>query len=255
MRKIRLPKKLLVILPVLLVLAVGLWWFTRGADDKLEIPIINQLSNKRSEEEKPEEKTFDKSKHPIDKPGSIWFIANKTHPIGESYAPSDLVVPNIPIRPSAGWEEQQVRKVLVPDLEKMVADAKLSGVRLMLASGYRSYGLQAVIYQQNVNSLGQAEADRVSAKPGTSEHQTGLALDMEPSSRECEIEVCFGDLPEGKWLAEHAHEYGFIIRYTKDKESVTGYSFEPWHLRYVGRELSAEMKRTNVKTLEEFFEL
>jgi zinc D-Ala-D-Ala carboxypeptidase len=196
---------------------------------------------------------FNKKRYSRTSPKSLWVVANKRHPLPADYVPSDLVLPNIPRRGSG--DEAYVSKKITPALEAMVAAAKKSGLNLMQASGYRSYGLQQIVYSNYVRTLGQTEADRVSAKPGASEHQTGLAVDLEPTSGQCEVEICFGDLPEGKWLAAHARTYGFIIRYPKGKESVTGYSYEPWHLRYVGKELAAELKKQKIQTLEEFFGL
>lgn len=93
----------------------------------------------------------------------------------------------------------------------------------------------------------------VSARPGHSEHQTGLAVDLvTPASPDCDFEVCFAETPGGQWLAANAWRYGFIIRYQSGSD-ITGYSPEPWHLRYVGKSLAAELRRTGVATLEEFF--
>lgn len=147
----------------------------------------------------------------------------------------------------------QLRSETATAVEQLFAAAKKDGINLMVSSGYRSYTYQVNLYAGYVRSSGQAEADKISARPGHSEHQTGLALDVEPTSKTCEVEQCFGDTPEGQWVKAHAYEYGFIIRYTPDKVAVTGYSSEPWHIRYVGAELAAEMHRTNTETLEEFF--
>jgi len=198
---------------------------------------------------------FNKSRYSTDQPGSIWWVVNKNRPLPGGYAPPDLVVPNVPIRGNAGADERKVSKQITGPLEQMVAAAKAGGVNLLLASGYRSYNLQVSVYNQNVKQLGQAEADKVSARPGTSEHQTGLSLDIGAASRKCEIEACFATMAEGQWIAAHAHEYGFIIRYPDGKYAVTGYNYEPWHIRYVGPDLAAELKRTSIPTLEEFFSL
>ena len=97
------------------------------------------------------------------------------------------------------------------------------------------------------------EADQQSARPGYSEHQTGFAADVGPVSQNCALQQCFGDTPEGKWLAANAYKYGFIIRYAADDQDITGYEAEPWHIRYVGTELSTQMHTTGIKTLEQFF--
>ena len=140
-------------------------------------------------------------------------------------------------------------------LETLVAAAKEENLKFVLVSGYRSYDTQKTIYDSEVKGFGQAVADTESARPGHSEHQTGWSLDLGRSDGKCEIEACFADTPEGQWLAANAHTYGFIIRYPKDKTDVTGYVYEPWHLRYVGTDLSEEMHRTGIQTLEEFFNL
>jgi len=125
---------------------------------------------------------------------------------------------------------------------------------LNLQSGYRSYAFQSDLYNGYVRTQGLATADRQSARPGYSEHQTGLAADLGGTSAPgCNVAQCFANTIEGRWLADHAYEYGFIIRYPADKESITGYEYEPWHVRYVGVALAAEMHRRGIETLEEFF--
>ncbi len=200
--------------------------------------------------------TFNKQLYSIDQPGSIWWIVNKVRPVNPAtYAPDDLVVPAVPLRVSAGDGEMRLRKEAATALEKLVQAATQDKINLMLASGYRSYQLQVAVYNANVQKYGQAGADKQSARPGTSEHQTGLAADMEPVSRQCETEQCFGDLPEGQWLAANAYKYGFVIHYQENKDAVTGYEYEPWHIRYVGTDLSTELHNQNNLTLEEFFDI
>lgn len=198
--------------------------------------------------------TFDKSRYSIDEPGSIWWIVNKKRPIAGDYVPVNLTAPDIKLRWAADAESMQVSTQIAPALKEMATAAKAAGFDLMLISGYRSIAYQKELYDGYVTSRGQEEADRVSARPGTSEHHTGLAIDLGRADKQCELEECFGDTPEGKWLAQHAHEYGFIIRYPKDKEVTVGYMYEPWHLRFVGRELAAELHAQG-ETMEEFFGL
>lgn len=198
--------------------------------------------------------TFDKQQYSIVDPNSIWVVINKQRQLQPAnYSPDDLVAPNIPLRTRG--EEMTTRKVTAQALEAMFADAKKDGINLMLSSGYRSFNFQTGLYNRYVSQIGQASADTQSARPGYSEHQTGLAVDVEPASRQCEIEACFADTPEGKWVAANAYKYGFIIRYTPDKTAVTGYTYEPWHIRYVGPELATQMHQQNIETLEEFFGL
>jgi D-alanyl-D-alanine carboxypeptidase len=196
---------------------------------------------------------FNKKQHSITEPSSIWIIANKQRNLGD-YAPNDLVVPGVGLRLKADAMEMQLRRESGTALEELFAAAKQSQLSLILASGYRSKTFQATVYANNVKQDGQAEADRSSARPGYSEHQTGLAADIGAASRKCEIEACFAETPEGKWLAAHAHEYGFVLRYPNGKESTTGYEYEPWHFRYVGKPLATEIRKTS-QTLEQFFSL
>jgi len=130
-------------------------------------------------------------------------------------------------------------------LEKLQAGAKAEGVTLSLVSGYRSYETQQRIYNNYVTSRGVKYADTISARPGHSEHQTGLAFDIG------NLNTTFGNTTGGIWLKENCHKYGFIIRYLKGKEDITGYSYEPWHIRYVGVEIATEIMSKNI-TLEEY---
>lgn len=187
-------------------------------------------------------------------PTSIWIIANKTHPLPKGYAPSDLSQPNVAVNPQKSAEENSFRAVAQPALKEMFDAAKADGYSLFMASGYRSEALQTVYYNNYVARDGEAAANRYSAKPGTSEHQTGLALDIAAASRTCYLDECFANMPEGKWLAANAYKYGFVLRYPDGKESETGYMFEPWHYRYVGKELAAQIHSSG-QTLEAHFGL
>jgi len=199
---------------------------------------------------------FDKNAHSLTDPASIWVVANKKRPLQpRDYAPS-LVVPDITLRSNISSDERHVRPDTAAALKQMADAAKAGGLTLTLESGYRSYNFQVNLYNTYVKQQGQAIADTQSARPGYSEHQTGLAADLGGTTKpSCNVEQCFADTPEGKWLAANAYKYGFIIRYPLGKDSVTGYEYEPWHVRYVGTDLSAEMHNDGVQTLEEFFGL
>jgi D-alanyl-D-alanine carboxypeptidase len=212
----------------------------------------NKSSSSESNNPKPAD-TFSKSQYSLTDPTSIWVVVNKQHPlIPKDYIPSDLVTPNVPLR-VPGNESMQLRQVTATAMETMFAAAKLDNIQLMLSSGYRSYTYQVGLYDGYVATQGQATADTQSARPGYSEHQTGLAADIEPVSKNCEVDPCFGNTPEGKWVAANAYKYGFIVRYTTGDESVTGYEAEPWHIRYVGVSLATELHKTGITTLEKFF--
>lgn len=200
---------------------------------------------------------FNKNQFSLEDPQSPWVIVNKKRPLNPiSYAPDALVTPNIALRSNITSQERQVGKVTAEALELLVKDAKKQGIHLTLESGYRSYNFQVNLYDRYVRQQGQPVADTQSARAGHSEHQTGLTADLGGITRpQCNVELCYADTIEGKWLAANAYTYGFIIRYPKDKTPITGYIYEPWHVRYVGVALSTEMHNQRIDTLEEFFNL
>lgn len=244
-----MKKRIIAIILIAGILAGGLWYVLTKSDPAT--PTSQQPSVSTPTTSQPAE--FNKTKYSTTEPSSIWFIANKHFALPLDYEPSDLTVLNVPLRLNASEMQMKIRKVAATDLSQLFADAKTAGLQLQFGSGYRSAAYQKVLYDGYVASMGKAEADRSSARPGYSEHQTGLALDFTRIDGKCHLEECFTDTPEGKWLAENAYKYGFILRYPKDREPVTGYMFEPWHYRYVGKELAAEMHSSAVLTLEAFF--
>ena len=181
----------------------------------------------------------------------IWKIANKSRAFANPrYQPSDLRLVSVPTLPGRGQDERSLRAVLMPDLERLVAAARATGVTLRVGSGYRSYATQASLFAGYVRRHGEAAASRFSSRPGHSEHQSGLAVDFAGADQTCWVDDCFERTAAGKWLAAHAHEYGFILRYPKGKEKITGYQYEPWHFRYVGRELAGALQQSGL-TMEE----
>lgn len=118
-------------------------------------------------------------------------------------------------------------------------------------SGYRSNDRQKALYNAYVARDGQDAADTYSARPGFSEHQSGLALDAKATNGACTLQQCFAETPAGRWLAAHAAQYGFVIRYTPTNGAVTGYEAEPWHLRYVGTWLAGYLAETHTPSLEQ----
>lgn len=171
--------------------------------------------------------------YPITKKDGITYVdgvlvANKTYALPKSYNPGDL----LPECKTA--------------FDSMVAAAAKENLTLWNASGFRSYELQESLYTRYSNRDGKEAADRYSARPGHSEHQTGLAIDLNT------ITSAFADTAEGKWVAENCHKFGFIIRYQKDKEAETGYMYEAWHIRYVGTEVATKIYNSGL-CLEEYF--
>ncbi|MGH7157834.1 MAG: M15 family metallopeptidase [Candidatus Saccharimonadales bacterium] len=199
---------------------------------------------------------FDKTQFSLDDPASSWVVVNKQRPLSpKNYTPAVMRAPAMKLKGGENAESMQLHEAAARALETLDEAAHESGYQFILVSGYRSYDTQKIIYDSEVRGFGQTIADQESARPGHSEHQTGWAADLVGASGECEIEACFADTPEGQWLAANAHKYGFVIRYAQDKTDITGYVYEPWHLRYVGIDLAAEMHRTGLHTPEEFFDL
>ena len=130
---------------------------------------------------------------------------------------------------------------------EMQAAAELDNIYLFVASGFRSYEYQVDLYNYYVKIDGKELADTYSARPGHSEHQTGLTADINSSDES------FEGTPEAIWLDQNCYKYGFIVRYPKGKESITGYEYEPWHLRYVGKEFSNKIHELGGISLEEYF--
>jgi D-alanyl-D-alanine carboxypeptidase len=178
-------------------------------------------------------------------------LVNKRRNLPSTYIPQNLVVPDVPFPFTEDLPKKQMQQVAATALEKLFAQAEQDNIPLFAQSGYRSYARQEAIFASNVNKMGEEEASRVSAHPGQSEHQTGLAMDVTSPAVGYQLIERFGETEAGIWLKEHAHEFGFIIRYPQGQEAITGYSYEPWHLRYVGKEHATNIHEQNV-TLEEY---
>ncbi|MGI5874728.1 MAG: D-alanyl-D-alanine carboxypeptidase family protein [Bacillota bacterium] len=181
-------------------------------------------------------------------------LVNRTYPIAnaKSYVPPNLTS----IKYNTPGKDVKMQYEAAKALDQMIAAfrAAYPSRRLYGQSGYRSYSYQTTLYNNQISRRGGNiyRAGTISAIPGTSEHQMGLAIDV---SGDGSLSQSFGSTTQGKWLAAHCHEYGFILRYPAGKEMVTGIIYEPWHFRYVGKDVAAEMKRTGVTTLEEYYGL
>ncbi len=197
--------------------------------------------------------TFDTSALSIDDPSSFWVVVNKLRPLSpQDYSPPDLVAVPVPY-----INEPYLRQDASDAVVAMFADFTAeTGLEMQAQSAYRSYSTQVTVYQGWVSSLGQTAADLTSARPGHSEHQTGLAIDINAlPDQGCALDPCWAETPHAQWLLANSWSYGFIVRYPADKTPITGYESEPWHMRYVGVELATEMHTTGITTLEEFFGL
>lgn len=174
------------------------------------------------------------------------LIVNKSYPLPKGYVPKNTYNDATGKR----YCSDCIDKDAYSEYKQMKADATAFGLNIWIQSGYRSYELQETLYNNYVNRDGKLAADTYSARPGYSEHQTGLAFDLNSISDD------FQYTNEGKWVSENAWKYGFILRYPKSKESITGYKYESWHLRYVGKDLASKLYNNgDWITLEEHFNL
>ena len=187
---------------------------------------------------------------PHQDPTDILILVNKQN--RAPAVPVTLVKPDVtPTRESVA-ENIYMRPEAASALEALFEGAAEAGLTLYATSGYRSYSTQKAIFDRKAAERVEQAANRSVAKPGYSEHQTGLAMDIEgETTLGTGLTEAFGESPEGIWVAEHCHEYGFIIRYPKDKTNITGYIYEPWHIRYVGVEAAMEITELGV-TFEEY---
>jgi len=244
-REVRKP--FVVFLGIVIVLAASLWWVNQRQNPA---PAATATAVHHSAAKAD---SFNKDLHSTTDPSSLWVVVNKQHPLQPvSYAPSDLRYPKVALR-VPGATEMQLRDPAATALEQMFAGATQAGYQLQVSTAYRGYEYQTGLYNGYVSRQGQAVADQESARPGYSEHQTGLAVDIRAASNKCSLDACFGSMAEGQWLSANAYRYGFILRYPADKTAITGYEYEPWHFRYVGTLLSQEMHKQHIETLEEFF--
>ncbi|MFL6557570.1 MAG: D-alanyl-D-alanine carboxypeptidase family protein, partial [Bacillus sp. (in: firmicutes)] len=188
----------------------------------------------------------------ISNPEVIPVLVNKHNKLPNNYQPNDLIYPNIPFTFNEKSEKRKMRSKAGAAIEKLFAGAKQQGVTLLGVSAYRSHASQTALFNYYVTQDGYEAASTYSAVPGTSEHETGLAIDVTGGNGKCAAEDCFEGTPEAAWLQDHASEYGFIIRYPEGKDSITGYQYEPWHLRYVGKTIAQEVMSKGI-TLEEYF--
>jgi D-alanyl-D-alanine carboxypeptidase len=200
---------------------------------------------------------FDPPKYSIDEADSIWVVVNKQRQISPlKYQPAFLAFPVFPkpkVQNPFGLQMREEAAIATVELAKAMAEAGKG--TLILNSGFRTYKNQQGLYNRTRDTRGLAVAEKLSARPGHSEHQLGLAADFSVKGQGCVIMVCFGKTEAGIWLADNAHEFGFVLRYPKGYKPITGFQYEPWHFRYVGTELATEMKTKGIKTLEEFWGL
>ncbi|MFA7249087.1 MAG: M15 family metallopeptidase [Dehalococcoidia bacterium] len=179
-------------------------------------------------------------------------IVDKQRGLPGDYRPADLQAIN-DAWAAPGFPGESMRAIAAGPMVQMLEAAQAQGIELRIRSSFRSYQEQARTFQFWIDQLGEAQAKRESAPPGNSEHQLGTTADIISRSVGWELIPAFGQTAEGKWVTAHAHEYGFAISYPPDGETITGYIWEPWHVRYIGKPCAAEWRASGL-VLVQFLE-
>ena len=181
----------------------------------------------------------------LDLPEALTVLVDKQHALSEDFIPTDLVELS-DYSLLLNRSGLQLRKIVLPDLMRMVEAARKDGIKLLFLSSYRSYEYQDTVYSREVRLYGKEVADRESAQPGKSQHQLGTVTDIGS------LEDDFDTTPAGIWLMQHAWEYGFSLSYPKNGEALTGYKYEPWHYRYL-TPLAAAFERKYFDGIQQYF--
>ena len=180
--------------------------------------------------------------------GNLLVLVNKEYTISRDYYPTDMV----DIDGSLSTNQNlKVKREAYDAYLAMLKDAQAEGLNFCICSAYRGFEVQESLYYNSLASNGKEYTDKMFAYPGRSEHHTGYAIDVTSASMNWGLSQDYADYPDGAWIAEHCDEYGFIIRYPKGKEDITGYMYEPWHIRYVGVEIAKEITEAGI-TFEEY---
>jgi len=232
-------KKILVF--SIIIIICGFCYMLKNTALNLENPSdLGTITSLADKDKSVKETDADKKKELI--------LVNKKYGLDGNYIPKGLSIPNIPFSDSSDDDEKHVAGIIVKPLEELINTAKEEGIILLGNSGYRSYKSQKDTYNNQVKSQGKGFADAYVAKPGFSEHQTGLSIDITN-----EDGYFVQGTREADWLAENCYRFGFIIRYPEGKKSITNIEYEPWHIRYVGKE-AAKYIYDNKITLEEYLD-
>lgn len=189
---------------------------------------------------------FYKNIKEVKNPNDLLVLVNKNNKLNDDFIPSDLIELDL----KYSNKEKYLKKDAALAFYKLSEDASKLGYKIIVVSGYRSYTYQEKLFNYYVEEKGMDYALMCSAKPGHSEHQTGLAIDVEGSNLDYNL---FDESNEFKWMINNAYKYGFILRYPKGMEDITGFKYEPWHYRYVGKDVAKEIYEKNI-TFEEYLE-
>lgn len=250
-----MTKKLLITFIVMFVVLTGLIGYILVRDGNM-VPKETSVVETPEPTETPEATptptpTIDPESDPrFTSTDSVLIFANKKHKLPDGYEPSDLTLLTVP----TAYGDVYMRQEASDAMSNMIAAANAEGVYPVVTTAYRDYSFQESLYNGYVERDGVEAADTYSSRPGYSDHQTGLAADISCESNSYNLNQDFENTAEGQWLAQHAHEYGFVMRYPNGKESVTGYTYEPWHFRYIGVEEATNLYNTDPNmTMEEYY--
>ena len=258
-RRRRVMRNRIIFGAIVLLILLGIIFSIRGCakHHQAKVKAKQEARQKKStdpaeEARKKAVKAAKKRENPLtEDTGDILMIVNKEYGLSEEYKPNDLTkVEHCDF--SVGSDEcHQLKKEPAEAIEEMFAAAREDGYEIIMRTGYRSYGYQAALYESYKEQDGEEAADKYSARPGSSEHQSGLCCDVGIEGKDLNA---FEGTDEAKWIADNSWKYGFVVRYPQDKEDITGYMYEAWHIRYVGKEAAKYMHEKNL-TLEEYLEL
>lgn len=246
-----MKQKTFIIIAVIIMLA-GIIYLGTSLISKEQLPVKEESENNSKIVVESEESIARREALKKDLDDGFLILVNKENPVDSEYKPDDLadIKYYAPDRSAAG---RFMRAKAADAFHQLSEAAAVEGHEIIVTTAYRSYSFQSTLYNNYVRVHGQDEADTFSAQPGKSEHQTGLAADVSSPSVNYQLTRDYIDTPEGKWLSENAYKFGFIIRYLKGKEDITGYMYEPWHIRYVGKTAAKEIYDQGI-TLEEYLE-
>jgi len=180
--------------------------------------------------------------------GNLLVLVNKEYTISRDYYPVDMVDVDGSLSTN---QNLKVKREAYDAYLAMLADAKAEGLNFCICSAYRGFEVQESLYYNSLAANGKEYTDKMFAYPGRSEHHTGYAIDITSASMNWGLSQNYAEYPDGAWIAEHCSDYGFIIRYPKGKEDITGYMYEPWHIRYVGIDIAKEITEAGI-TFEEY---
>ncbi len=173
------------------------------------------------------------------------MIVNKYYYLEEDYEPDNVVK----ISPSHAYEGNSINEEVYSAFKNLAEEAKSDGYTILINSSYRDYNSQKEVWESRKDLYGTRKADAFAARPGHSEHQTGYSIDVADFY---DVDDTFGNTESFKWMSQNCYKYGFILRYPENKEDITGYSYEPWHYRYVGKELAMKIQKEDI-TFDEYY--